>query len=160
MTYSTKQRQRGAASPRSKKIARLWCLARDLDMSEAMLRVVVSSVSGSDSISALTWPQLIQSIRALEIEKQRRKRRGTYERKKLGDAGVIFMPTPDQNAKIRSLLSDIDASVRLDDPHAYLDAVCRRTCGKNFRRITRSDAGKVIEALKSIQSRHAQKASS
>lgn len=150
MAYSTAQRLRSAASPRSRKIARLWCLAHELEMDEQMLRVVVASVSGSESISALTWPQLIQSIRALELEIKRRRRHASYERGKQYRSGAVFLPTAEQKQLISSLLDEIDFLISLKSREAYIDAICRRSFRKEFRQINRQDAVKLIEALKSI----------
>lgn len=150
MSYTTKQRQRSAASPRTRKIARLWCLARDLEMDEPMLRVVVASVSGAESISALTWNQLIQAIRALEIEKKRRARQGVYERGKQSKIGVIFMPTTAQKTMVQSLLDELNLLIELKNADAYLETVCRRIFGKQYCRLNRQEISKVIEALKSI----------
>jgi len=153
MSYTTKQRQRSAASPRTKKIARLWCLARDLEMDEPMLRVVVASVSGTESISALTWNQLIQAIRTLEKEKKRRARQDEYERGKLSKTGVIFMPTNPQRAMVQSLLDELNLLIELKNADAYLETVCQRIFKKQYCRINRQEIGKVIEALKSIKER-------
>ncbi|MBN2157885.1 MAG: DUF1018 domain-containing protein [Spirochaetes bacterium] len=119
-------------------------------MDEPMLRVVVASVSGSESISSLTWPQLIQSIRALEQEKKRRRRHASYERGKQYNAGTIFLPTEEQRQLVSSLLDEIDFLITLKNREAYLYAICWRSFRKEYRHIDRRDTVKLIEALKSI----------
>jgi hypothetical protein len=153
MPYSTKQRRRSAASPRSRKIARLWCLARELEMDEPMLRVVVASITGSESISGLTWNQLIQVARALEQEKKRRQRHGSYERGKQAKTGIIYMPTNEQKELVQSLLDNLNGLIELKNADAYLDAICQRIFKKQYVKLNRQEIGKVIEALKSIMGR-------
>ncbi len=141
----------GHHSERNRKIARIWCLARDLKLDSKMLHVMVTAITGSESISVLSQGLLMKVIHAMEKEKSRVKRHNAYERKKKSQSGnVTFLPTTEQRTKVQSIIDDIDHQIRIRDRESYLEAICRRTFHKNYSRLNNHEMQGLIEALKSI----------
>lgn len=139
---------------RRKKIARLFCLARDLGMSNEMLHAAIYGVTGCDSIRLLNLSQLDMSIRILEKELHDRKKHHYQKNSqyaKQPNSRVLFLPTINQRRMVDFLVARI---VRhQDDAKQYLDYICNKTFGKQYQMLNRREMKNLIEALKSIKRR-------
>jgi HPt (histidine-containing phosphotransfer) domain-containing protein len=142
----------GAESTRSRRIARIWCLARDLGLTSELLHCAVESITGKSSISTLSIRHLSQVIAMLETRLKQDKRRNWRNGQKHG-GNVTFVATPQQRELVQDLLDKLTPALNLHSPEAYLDAVCRRTYRRPFNRLTKAQTQGVIEALKSIYKR-------
>lgn len=142
-----------AGSVRSRKIARIWCLARDLSMSGDLLHLAVEGITGKSSISKLSIKQMEEVISTLQDKLRREKRQGWRKNQKQGGENVAFLPTPQQRGMVEDLIQKIEPLLNLRNREAYLEAVCKRMYGRNFGRLTKAQAQGVIEALKSIYKR-------
>lgn len=142
----------GAGSARSKRIARIWCLARDLGLTSDLLHTAVESITGKSSISKLSQRQISEVITSLQAMLKKDKRKKWRQGQKTG-GNVAFMATPQQRDMVTDLLEKLTPVLNLRNPEAYLEAVCKRTYNRNFGRLTKAQTQGVIEALKSIYKR-------
>ncbi len=136
---------------RNAKIARVWCLARDLGLDREILYVSVESITGKDSISKLSMRELENVIRTLEarLDQQQRIRR----RESRKNHGVVSLPTIQQRDLVDDLMNRITPILRINDPEAYLQAICKRTFRREYTKLTGHQVQSLIEALKSILQR-------
>lgn len=144
----------GPQIKRNRKIARIWCLAKEIGMDGEMLHVAVESVTGKTSISKLTFSQLVAVVRALEVERKKQKRRRSYEREKRTSAGVAYLPSPEQREKVQLLIAQLAPLIDLRNPDAYLTAICRKSFRKDYSKLGRGEMQALIETLKSIMKRN------
>lgn len=144
--------QAGAGSARARKIARIWCLARDLGLSSDLLHAAVESITGKSSISKLSQRQISEVITSLQSRLKSGKRSKWRQGQKAG-GNVAFMATPQQREMAKDLLDKLTPVLNLRNPDAYLDAICKRTYNRQFDRLTKAQTQGVIEALKSIYKR-------
>ncbi|HQO03408.1 MAG TPA: DUF1018 domain-containing protein [Spirochaetota bacterium] len=142
----------GAGSARSKRIARIWCLARDLGLSSDLLHAAVESITGKSSISKLSQRQISEVITSLQSRLKSGKRSKWRQGQKSG-GNVAFMATPQQREMAKDLLDKLTPVLNLRNPDAYLDAICTRTYNRQFGRLSKAQTQGVIEALKSIYKR-------
>ena len=149
---------KGGKSPaRSGKIARVWCLARDLGIdgnNKELLYAVVESVTGKDSISVLGISEINAVIETLQGQVLRQKRQKYLENMKRQDDGVSYLPTPQQRDVVDDLLKKLTPLLILKKPDAYLEAICKRTYRREYKRLNKTQIQGLIEALKSIYKRH------
>ncbi len=146
----------GQHQMRNRKIARIWCLARDLGMGkdkDSDLYLVVESVTGKDSISGLDMIELEIVARNLKslLHKQKRERyvNNTRQRK----IGISYLPTPEQKALVSDYMAKLTEKLKLNFPESYMESICRRTFRKDFKKLNRGEMQRLIEALKSIYKR-------
>lgn len=140
---------------RSKKISRLWCLARDCGMDSDMLHVAVEGITGKESIKALTIGQLDACIDSLLAQRGRQRGRQYRKNQQGSTRGVSYLPTPEQRSLVTQIMENLTEKLALDNPAGYLESICRRTFRREYSRLTRSQMKNLIEALKSIQNRGA-----
>jgi len=144
---------RKSKSARAAKIARVWCLARDLGYSDTVLHIAVESITGSDSIAALSMQQLNEVIYHLLKQLKKQKVAGYRKNTQQSRDGVAFMPTPDQRDHVITLLRQITPVLKLYNPNGYLQAICKKTFRKEYEKLNRKQVQNLIEALKSIYKR-------
>lgn len=138
-------------TPRARAIARIWCLAKDIALTDELLHCLVRGVTGQDSIRLLSSFQMSQVIRELESLRRRQlreKRKKARERR-----GVICLATPQQRRRAEEILAAITPLCSIQNPQIWLNAVCLRTYGKPYARLLKDDMQKLIETLKQIQKR-------
>jgi hypothetical protein len=140
---------------RRRKIARLFCLARDLGMSNDMLHVAVYGITGCESIRMLNMQQLNSCIAYLFSEQKKRQRKKYDYNARLKKTGVLVLPSIEQRNLIRKLVSSISCNRDLYDPDGWLNAICLKTFKKPFSKLNRQEAKNLIEVLKSINARGA-----
>lgn len=150
---SSQAQRNGEKSIRAKKIARIWCLARDIGWDKETVYLVVESVTGKDSISKLSDGQLSGVVFRMNEELLKLKRRQKNTRRKEQKNGVAYLPSPEQRALVQELMAKLKTVLRLRDPVAYLEAVCKRTFRREYKKLTRYQMQSLIEALKSIYER-------
>ena len=138
---------------RNRKIARLWCLAKDCGMDSDMLHVAVEGITGKNSIKSLSMHELNASIQSL-IDCRNKMRAKQYRRNQQGRKHHIsYMPTPAQRLLVSKIMSNLTHKLALTNPEGFLDAICNKTFGKKYAHLTRTQMKNLIEALKSIQNR-------
>lgn len=141
---------------RNRKIARIWCLARDLGMTgknESDLYLVVESVTGADSISALSMLELDLVSRSLQsiLSKQNRQKYTANARNRKN--GTAYLPTPAQRKLVADYMDNLTSQLTLNVPDFYLESICRRTFRKDYKRLNKGEMQRLIEVLKSIHKR-------
>ena len=141
---------------RNKKIARIWCLARDLGMKsgkDSEVYLIVESVTGKDSISELNVLELETVVRNLQDALRRQKNKTYQHNTRNRKAGVEYLKTPEQKTLIKDYLEKLTGKLKLNKPDFYLEAICRKTFRKDYQRLNRRETQRLIEALKSIYKR-------
>lgn len=130
-----KTNEKPERSLRIRKIAKIWAMARQLSMDSDMLHAVVLNCTGSESIRALTMPQLNQVINVLERELRSRRRSSRL--------------TSAQRAKIFKFM------YLLNWQKHQVDGFARRVTGKpKIEWLSHREAWQVIEGLKAMVQRH------
>lgn len=135
------------APARRAKIARVWCLARDLNLSGELLHVCVEGVTGKSSIAKLSNSELASVIKTLETTLDQRRKE---ERRARQGEGIVLLPTPQQRALVADLMAEVARLRNIHDPEAYLRAICKKTFGREYHKLTGQQTQSLTEALKSI----------
>ena len=138
---------------RKRKIAQVWCLARDLNMDGDLLHVAVHGITGKDSIKKLTLNQLASVTKILSEKKQKDRRRQYAKNSELAAGGVHLLATPEQKELVKKLMGEIAQKRSLQYPDGYLEGICKRTFRCDYKRLNRGQMVKLIEVLKEIQGR-------
>jgi len=145
-------REKGKKVPtRESQIARVWCLARDLGFNSEPLHVSVEGITGKTSIAKLSMLELKSVIKTLEAALDQRRRSQRSENRKKG--GVVSFPTAQQRDLVADLIRQITPLLRINNPDAYLQAICKRTFRRDYSRLSGHQVQSLIEALKSILQR-------
>ena len=122
-------------SLRTRKIAKIWAMARQLNMDSETLHAAVYDCTGSESISALTMPQLNRVINVLERELRKRENAARL--------------TSAQKSKIFKYM------YLLNWKKHQVDGFARRMTGKaKIEWLSQKEAWRVIEGLKAYVSRY------
>lgn len=137
-------------SERTRKISQIWVIAKDLNMNgenQDLLKMQIHLVTGKDSISALSIPELNMAISHLKILLARQRASRARNQPKLQ------MPTPSQREYVNDLVNQIDNAIHIRDREAYLNGIAQKSYGKAYKGLTRQQIQGVIEALKIIKRR-------
>lgn len=154
------ERGKSGDTMRVKKISRIWCLARDLGISgknEESLYLVVESVTGKNSISALDMLELDMVSRNLKSLLFRQNREKYLENKKNSKKGTAYLPTPAQKKLVEDYLNKLTDVLNLNVPEFYLESISRKTFRKDFKKLNSNEMQRLIEVLKSIYKRKQEK---
>jgi hypothetical protein len=138
---------------RSKKIAHIYCLARDLGMDNDLLHTAVASLTGKDSIRLLDNNELKFTISKLTELKHRQKQYNYRINSKAKKSGVIFLPTVEQKQLVDDYKAKLQSKLKLYSPDSFVNAICNRTLHKEYSKLNRDEMKKLIEILKSIYER-------
>ena len=136
-----------------KKTAHIWVLAHELGFdgnNKDMLYEIVRSVSGGNSISALTTKQKNEVIGTLI-----RIRMSMIKEPKRQDNSVGYLPSPEQRRMVEAIMNTLCDVLALKSKDAYLESICKRTFSKSYRQLNATQVQSLIEALKSILQRKA-----
>lgn len=157
MNSSQKNIPKSGGTARNKKISRIWCLARDLGMNgknEENLYLVVESITGKDSISALNLMELDTVCRTLKSLLFKQNRQKYLENAKNSKNGTVYLPTKSQKSLVSDYMIKLTEQLKLNVPEFYLESISRRTFRKDYKRLNRGEMQRLIEVLKSIYKRN------
>lgn len=149
-----RKRQTSGTDPRNRKIARVWCLARDLGMDTESLHLAVESVTGKNSISVLGMMELDIVANKLKELLRRQNREKYLENARSRKNGTAFMSTPAQKNLVSDYIEKLTPVLQLNKPDFYLESICRRTFRKDYKKLNKGEMQRLIEVLKSIHKRH------
>ena len=149
-----RKRQTSGTDPRNRKIARVWCLARDLGMDTESLHLAVESVTGKNSIADLGMMELDIVSRKLKETLFKQNRQKYLENERNRKNGTAFMPTPAQKNLVSDYIEKLTPILQLNKPEFYLESICRRTFRKDYKKLHKGEMQRLIEVLKSIHKRH------
>jgi len=149
-----RKRQTSGTDPRNRKIARVWCLARDLGMDTESLHLAVESVTGKNSIADLGMMELDIVSNKLKELLHRNNRQKYIENARNRNNGTAFMPTPAQKNLVSDYIEKLTPILQLNKPEFYLESICRRTFRKDYKKLNKGEMQRLIEVLKSIYNRH------
>lgn len=132
---------------KTKCISRIWAHCKSQGVSKEDLYLLIHTLTGSESMSALSVSQLVLVIEKLEGKKKAKKITSR------GGFNVSFFPSRWQKEKVSELLEGLFRSNVIRNKEAYLQSVCLKISQKEFQKMDGKQIQKVIEALKSIQKR-------
>ncbi len=138
---------------RNRKIARMWCLARELSFDSETLHLVVESVTGKESIAELNPLETDMVIRQLTSELKKQRNRARIDRTRNSQGGVSYLPSSKQKKFVDDLLQKITVKHGIDNPEKYLEYICQKTFNKPYKLMQSREVSRLIEALKSIERR-------
>lgn len=141
---------------RNRKIARVWCLARDLGMTgknKESLYLVVESVTGKNSISQLDTLELDMVSRKLKETLFKQNREKYLENTRNRKNGTAYLPTPAQKSLVSDYIEKLTPVLQLNKPEFYLESICRKTFRKDYKKLNKGEIQRLIEVLKSIYKR-------
>ena len=147
------QNKQADSIARNRKIARIWCLVKDISMTEDELYLAVESVTGKHSISALKITELDLVCKTLNSQLFKQNRKKYLENSKNRKTGVAYLPTPAQQKLVADYIHKLTLKFNLNNPDRYLEAICNRTFKKEYKSLNRGQMQRLIEALKSIYQR-------
>lgn len=118
----------------------IWFLARDLNIEEDYLRLIVHSVTGTESISSLSRKQAKKIIQKLltMLHKKNGKNKNIKDIRSYNPSGM-------QKRKVKELVSAI-----LEYQKISAESLSKRMFAKEYNKLTRQQVQSLIEALKAI----------
>lgn len=129
---------------RTKYIRTIWALAKELQINEEYLHVLVYALTEKESIASLSIIELKKVVKHLLNEKEKRNREFKKAEK---EKNVYRLPTPLQRYTLNKAMLEVREILNLRDTEAYLNSMTQRMYNKDLNKLDRGEYGNLIKQI-------------